>query len=262
MVVPELKAWRAARPHVVRVAQSVRPQLVRAVGAVKPPLVRAAGAVKPLVTRPSTVQFTAGSATLGLVVAATVVTAAGPWDSTGQRTAERDWAASQGARRWRRSRPCARYVRKGAGARSRAPRPCSPDSAAPSAPSVRGTTPTEKALADVLGPLLDDAALGSERSAAVVDLATGQRLYGKGADDALTPASTTKIATAVAALAATGADHRIKTRTVLEPGTEEVVLVGGGDPTLTARKDAGGNASLRTLADETARALKNRKADR
>ncbi|MCZ4513954.1 D-alanyl-D-alanine carboxypeptidase/D-alanyl-D-alanine-endopeptidase [Streptomyces sp. ActVer] len=260
MVVPELKAWRAARPHVVRVARSVRPQLVRAVEAVKPPLVRAAGAVKPLVTRPSTVQFTAGSATLGLVVAATVVTAAGPWDSTGQRTAEREWAASQG----RAGGADHGHV---SGTSGKAPAP------APSAASVltglggsvgAGPSPTEKALADVLGPLLGDPALGTERTAAVVDLATGKRLYGKGADDALPPASTTKIATAVAALTAAGADHRIATRTVLEPGAhdkQEVVLVGGGDPTLTARKDAEGNASLRTLADETARALKDRKTD-
>ncbi|MCX5605290.1 D-alanyl-D-alanine carboxypeptidase/D-alanyl-D-alanine-endopeptidase [Streptomyces phaeochromogenes] len=257
MVVPELKAWRAARPHVVRVARSVRPQLVRAVEAVKPPLVRAVGAVKPLVTRPSTVQFTAGSATLGLVVAATVVTAAGPWDSTGQRTAEREWAASQG----RAGGADHGHV---SGTSGKAPAP------APSAASVltglggsvgAGPSPTEKALADVLGPLLDNAALGTERTAAVVDLATGKRLYGKGADDALTPASTTKIATAVAALTAAGADHRIATRTVLEPDSEKVVLVGGGDPTLTARKDAQGNASLRTLADRTARALKDRKTD-
>jgi len=206
------------------------------------------------------VQFTAGSATLGLVVAATVVTAAGPWDSTGQRTAEREWAASQG----RAGGADHGHV---SGTSGKAPAP------APSAASVltglggsvgAGPSPTEKALADVLGPLLGDAALGTERTAAVVDLATGKRLYGKGADDALTPASTTKIATAVAALTAAGADHRIATRTVLEPGAadkREVVLVGGGDPTLTARKDAEGNASLRTLADKTARALKDRKTD-
>jgi D-alanyl-D-alanine carboxypeptidase/D-alanyl-D-alanine-endopeptidase (penicillin-binding protein 4) len=95
----------------------------------------------------------------------------------------------------------------------------------------------------------------------VVDVATGKRLYGKGADDAQTPASTTKIATAVAALSAAGADHRIETRAVLKPGTKEVVLVGGGDPTLTARKEAAGWASLRTLADRTATALKARHLD-
>lgn len=90
----------------------------------------------------------------------------------------------------------------------------------------------------------------------MVDVSTGKRLYGVGADDALTPASTTKIATAVAALSAMGADHRFTTRTALEPDTRELVLVGGGDPTLTAHKDAEGWAGLRTLADSTATALK------
>jgi D-alanyl-D-alanine carboxypeptidase/D-alanyl-D-alanine-endopeptidase (penicillin-binding protein 4) len=236
----------------------VKPPLVRASEAVKPPLARAAGAVKPLVKRPSTVQFTTGAATLGLVVAATVVTVAGPWDSTGQRTAERDWAASR--------------ERTGGTDHGRVPGTSGKEPApAPSAASVlvgvgaavgSVPSPSEKALANVLGPLLDDPALGTDRAGAVVDLATGKRLYGKGADDALTPASTTKIATAVAALTAAGADHRIATRAVLEPGTEEVVLVGGGDPTLTARKDADGNASLRALADDTARALASRKGGR
>jgi serine-type D-Ala-D-Ala carboxypeptidase/endopeptidase (penicillin-binding protein 4) len=211
--------------------------------------------VKPLVKQPSTVQFTTGAATLGLVVAVTVVTAAGPWDSTGQRTAERDWAPSR--------------ERAGGADHGHVPGTSGKEPApAPSAASVlaglgaavgSAPSPSEKALANELGPLLGDPALGTERAGAVVDLATGKRLYGKGADDALTPASTTKIATAVAVLTAAGADHRIKTRVVLEPGTEEVVLVGGGDPTLTARKDADGNASLRDLADDTARALKSRK---
>ncbi|MGC5565181.1 D-alanyl-D-alanine carboxypeptidase/D-alanyl-D-alanine endopeptidase [Streptomyces sp. FR-108] len=267
MVVPELRAWRAARPHVVRVARAVRPRLVRAAEAVKPPLVRAAEAVKPplvrateavkpLVKRPSTVQFTTGAAALGLVVAATVVTAAGPWDSTGQRTAERDWAASR-----ERAGGADHGAVSGASGKEPAPAP----SAASVLAGVGGAvgsapSPSEKALGGVLGPLLDDPALGGGRAGAVVDIATGKRLYGKGADTARTPASTTKIATAVAALTAAGPDHRIATRAVLEPGTEEVVLVGGGDPTLTARKDAAGNASLRALADDTARALKSRKA--
>ncbi len=246
MVVPELQAWQAARPHLVRVARAVRPGFVRAVDTVKPWLVR-----------PTTAQFTAGAAALGLAVAATVATAAGPWDSTGQRTAEHDWATS---------RDGAGGADHGhlSGRSPRAPRP------APSAASVLAglggpagslSAPTEKALTDVLGPLLDDPSPGSAHTASVVDVATGRRLYGQGADRALTPASTTKIATAVAVLDAAGAGHRIATRTVLEPDTREVVLVGGGDPTLTAREEAHGHASLRTLADDTARALKARELD-
>ncbi|WP_181809620.1 D-alanyl-D-alanine carboxypeptidase/D-alanyl-D-alanine endopeptidase, partial [Streptomyces shenzhenensis] len=123
-----------------------------------------------------------------------------------------------------------------------------------SAPGKSVGIPTT-AVTDLLRPLLASTALGSTRTAVVVDVASGARLYGSGADTALTPASTTKIATAVAALSALGPDHRITTRVVLEPGTREVVLVGGGDPTLTARKDAAGWASLRTLATETAKSL-------
>ncbi|WP_329336401.1 D-alanyl-D-alanine carboxypeptidase/D-alanyl-D-alanine-endopeptidase [Streptomyces sp. NBC_00663] len=252
MVVPELRPWRAARPHVARFANAVRPRLA----AVRPQLARAVNAAKPQVTRLTTVktwQYTAGAATAGLALTAVVVTAAGPWDSTGQRTAERDHAVALehtgGADHGGDS-----------GTTAAGPEP------APSASSVLtglgGATntvksaPSGQALTAVLTPLLEDAALGSRRTAAVVDVATGKRLYGAGADDALTPASTTKIATAVAALSAMGPDHRLTTRTALEPGTHELVLVGGGDPTLTARKDAEGWASLRELAVRTAKALK------
>ncbi|MFE1886393.1 D-alanyl-D-alanine carboxypeptidase/D-alanyl-D-alanine endopeptidase, partial [Streptomyces diastatochromogenes] len=47
-------------------------------------------------------------------------------------------------------------------------------------------------------------------------------------------------------------------RAALEPDTGELVLVGGGDPTLTAHPKAEGWASLRTLAADTAAALKKR----
>ncbi|MFE2482338.1 D-alanyl-D-alanine carboxypeptidase/D-alanyl-D-alanine endopeptidase [Streptomyces mirabilis] len=265
MVVPELRAWRAARPHVVRikrtvqphvtrVAQAVQPRVTRAAQSVRPHVVRAAQAVRPRSVKFTTPRLTAVAATAGLALAAGAVAFAGPWDSSGQRTAERDWAAS----------------REGEGGadhgRSSDTSPTAPKPA-PSAASVLtglgGSTvsvpaPTQKALTSTLDRLLGDPALGGRRTAVVVDVASGKRLYGKGADDAQTPASTTKIATAVAALSAAGADHRIETRAVLEPGTKEVVLVGGGDPTLTARKEAAGWASLRTLADETATALKAR----
>ncbi|WP_060903860.1 D-alanyl-D-alanine carboxypeptidase/D-alanyl-D-alanine endopeptidase, partial [Streptomyces europaeiscabiei] len=124
--------------------------------------------------------------------------------------------------------------------------------------SGAGSAPKSAALAAALDPFLNSPVLGPRRAAAVVDVETGEQLYTQNADDALTPASTTKIATAVAALSAVGPDHRIETRTVLAPDSAEVVLVGGGDPTLTAHKDTGGYASLRTLADETATALDKR----
>ncbi|MEU9288834.1 D-alanyl-D-alanine carboxypeptidase/D-alanyl-D-alanine-endopeptidase [Streptomyces sp. NPDC048275] len=268
MVVPELRAWRAARPHVVRVArtvrphmvrvaQSVRPQVVRITQSVQPRVLRVAQAVRPRSVKFTTSQFTAVATTAGLALAAGAVAVAGPWDSSGQRTAERDWAASgapEGGADHGRSSDTS----------PTAPKP------APSAASVLtglgGSTgsvppPTEQALASALDKLLDDPVLGARRTAVVVDVATGKRLYAKDADQAQTPASTTKIATAVAVLSTAGADHRIETRTVLEPGTKEIVLVGGGDPTLTAREEADGLASLRTLADETASSLKARHLD-
>ncbi|GAA4303368.1 D-alanyl-D-alanine carboxypeptidase/D-alanyl-D-alanine-endopeptidase [Streptomyces venetus] len=256
MVVPELRPWRAARPHVVRIADAVRPRLARAAAAAKPRVARLARARKPQVarvTRPKTWQYAAGAATAGLALAAGVVTATGPWDSSGQRTAERDRAAALG--------------RAGGTDHGRAPgAPAQPRPAPSAGPVLTGlggistvkSAPDGKALAQALTPLLKDPALGTRPAASVVDVTTGKRLYGTDPDAALTPASTTKIATAVAALSAMGADHRLTTRAALEPDTKEVVLVGGGDPTLTAREAAGGWASLRVLADKTAAALAQR----
>ncbi|SHI10133.1 D-alanyl-D-alanine carboxypeptidase / D-alanyl-D-alanine-endopeptidase (penicillin-binding protein 4) [Streptomyces sp. 3214.6] len=269
----------AVRPRLARVAGIVRPGLARVGAGAKPQVARLTRAAKPhlaRVTKPMTSgpnarswQYTAGAATAGLALAAGVVTATGPWDSTGQRTAERDRAAALeqtgGADH---GRPNDSSGTSGTSdTAAGAPRP------APSAASVLtglggtvgstvksapATLPTGPGLANVLAPLLDDPALGARHTAAVVDVATGRQLYGTGADQALTPASTTKIATAVAALSAMGAEHRLTTRAALEPDTKELVLVGGGDPTLTARSGAEGWASLRTLAVSTAAALKKR----
>ncbi|MFJ8061790.1 D-alanyl-D-alanine carboxypeptidase/D-alanyl-D-alanine-endopeptidase [Streptomyces sp. NPDC096142] len=253
------RAAKSVKPQVTRLDQAVRPRVTRLTQAVSPKVAALVASVSPRVAkvpRPDrTWQFTAVAATAGMALTAVVVTAAGPWDSSGQRTAERDRAVALEQ---------SGGVDHGSHAdtSAKAPRP------APSAASVLvglggsastvKSAPTGTALADVLTPLLGDAALGSRHTAAVVDVSTGKRLYGVGADDALTPASTTKIATAVAALSAMGPDHRLTTRAALEPDTKELVLVGGGDPTLTAHQDADGWASLRTLADRTAASLKKR----
>ncbi|MGW6977873.1 D-alanyl-D-alanine carboxypeptidase/D-alanyl-D-alanine endopeptidase [Streptomyces sp. NPDC054932] len=203
-------------------------------------------------------QLIAGSAVAGLALSVAAVAAAGPWDS-GQRKAERDRAAS-----WDRTGGADHGVGPGSGGLPQA---------APSAPGVLGgigpgalrgqsAAPAEPAsaggLAAVLKPLLADPALGSVRTASVVDTATGQVLYESGARDAMTPASTVKIATAAAVLAALGPEHRI--RTTVMPGTAlgQIVLVGGGDPSLTAKKKspAGSGGSLVALAGDTAQALK------
>ncbi|MFJ9567266.1 D-alanyl-D-alanine carboxypeptidase/D-alanyl-D-alanine-endopeptidase [Streptomyces fuscichromogenes] len=266
----------ALRPRLTRLATATKPQVDRvrrAVGArLARELARVARMTGPrlatLVRPPRprsqnlrTWQYTAGAATAGLALAAGVVTAAGPWDADGQRTAERDRATAL-------ERTGGADHGSGADSVTADGGPAPAPSAGSVLTGLDGATNTVKsapagksagisgaALTGVLGPLLDASALGSVRTAAVVDVASGRRLYASGADTALTPASTTKIATAVAALSALGPDHRFTTRVALEPGTREVVLVGGGDPTLTARKDAAGWASLRTLATATAKSL-------
>ncbi|MFD3662020.1 D-alanyl-D-alanine carboxypeptidase/D-alanyl-D-alanine-endopeptidase [Streptomyces sp. NPDC058659] len=189
-------------------------------------------------------QLTAGSAALGLALAAVAVTAAGPWDS-GQRTAERARAAAPATGGARHAPP---------------PAPAAPHRPAP-APSAPGVLPalhapaaTERPagrpanLAATLVPLLADPGLGPLRTASVVDTATGTQLYGEGAGTPMTPASTVKIATVAAALSALGPDHRIPTTVTASADGRTVTLTGGGDPTLDP-------ARLERLAADTARAL-------
>ncbi|WP_418958363.1 D-alanyl-D-alanine carboxypeptidase/D-alanyl-D-alanine-endopeptidase [Streptomyces tritici] len=198
-------------------------------------------------------QLTAGSAVLGLVLAAGAVAAAGPWDN-GQRKAERARAAA---------------VEPTGGAHHAAARaakglPPAPEPA-PSAPAVLAAlgpgdpapaaAGRPKDLAAVLVPLLGDPGLGPLRTASVVDVTTGRQLYGQGAATPMTPASTIKIATAAAALSALGPGHRIPTTVAAAPDGRRVTLVGGGDPTLD-------RAGLRALAAGTARALRDRGSTR
>ncbi|GAA4132105.1 hypothetical protein GCM10022416_11500 [Actinomadura keratinilytica] len=115
--------------------------------------------------------------------------------------------------------------------------------------------------ASVLGRRLAGLLDGSPTptNAAVIDARTGRQLFARNGDRPATPASTTKLATSVAALAALGPEHRIATKVVRGGGG--VVLVGGGDPTLTALPAPAGRgrpafASLADLARQTATALK------
>ncbi|MEU9710684.1 D-alanyl-D-alanine carboxypeptidase/D-alanyl-D-alanine-endopeptidase [Streptomyces sp. NPDC047967] len=190
-------------------------------------------------------QVIAGSAALGLVVAVGAVLAAGPWDN-GQRKAERALAAAGD---------------RTGGAHHGRPTPDGPRPA-PSAPAVLpalGTTTRDAprdpaALRDTLAPLIGAPELGDEVAASVVDTATGEQLYGRGATTPMTPASTIKIATATAALSVLGPDHRIATTAVLSPDSRTLTLVGGGDPTLS-------RAALRAMAADTAGALREEDRD-
>ncbi|MEV7008374.1 D-alanyl-D-alanine carboxypeptidase/D-alanyl-D-alanine-endopeptidase [Streptosporangium sp. NPDC051022] len=124
-----------------------------------------------------------------------------------------------------------------------------------------GPLPAKGTLAGRLTAALGDPALGDSVGAAVVDAETGEVLFGSDAGTGLTPASTTKIATSVAALASLGPDARISTRVVRGSSPTSIVLVGGGDPTLTAARPSSLSvypepASLASLAQRTAKALR------
>ncbi len=121
-----------------------------------------------------------------------------------------------------------------------APRiPFTPNFADPApalAPAANSQPVTADGVANALAPLANDPRFAGKLGLSVVDVATGESLYGVRSDVQVTPASTTKIVTAMAALAALGPYHRFTTRVVegSEPG--EIVLIGGGDPTLAVGK--------------------------
>jgi D-alanyl-D-alanine carboxypeptidase/D-alanyl-D-alanine-endopeptidase (penicillin-binding protein 4) len=121
-------------------------------------------------------------------------------------------------------------------------------------------SPTAGGLATMLGAALPPGATGSGVGIEVADAGTGQVLYSANAGTPATPASTTKIVTAAAALAALGPDARFSTSVRLLGDT--AVLVGGGDPTLAVNgypsSDYPRPATLAQLAAGTARALKAR----
>jgi D-alanyl-D-alanine carboxypeptidase/D-alanyl-D-alanine-endopeptidase (penicillin-binding protein 4) len=117
--------------------------------------------------------------------------------------------------------------------------------------------PTARGLAAVLGAALPSAVTGAGVGIEVADAATGRVLYSADADVPATPASTTKLVTAVTALAALGPGARFTTAVRQAGGT--IVLAGGGDPTLAVHDypaaDYPRPATLAQLAAATARAL-------
>lgn len=90
-----------------------------------------------------------------------------------------------------------------------------------------------------------------------VSARTGDSLYSDRADELFVPASTLKVLTSVAALAALGPETTFTT-SVVRSGPGTIVLVGGGDPYLTdaTSPDYPHAASLQQLAQSTADALK------
>jgi len=117
--------------------------------------------------------------------------------------------------------------------------------------------PTAAGVAAALDPLITDRRLGSRVLLSVVDVASGEVLYARDPDGSATPASVTKVVTAVTVLAARGPGYRLDTRAVAGANPGEVVLVGGGDPTLAAGPTGSypGAARLDDLAAKVKQAL-------
>ncbi|MGH3963835.1 MAG: D-alanyl-D-alanine carboxypeptidase/D-alanyl-D-alanine endopeptidase [Pseudonocardiaceae bacterium] len=101
--------------------------------------------------------------------------------------------------------------------------------------AVDGPAPTSSGVGAVLDPLVAAGGLGT-LSGHVVDPATGTVLWQREPGTPVVPGSTAKLLTSAAALLAL--DHQARLHTTVlagsEPGT--VVLLGGGDPTMSAAK--------------------------
>ncbi|WP_433533675.1 D-alanyl-D-alanine carboxypeptidase/D-alanyl-D-alanine endopeptidase [Micromonospora sp. CA-263727] len=142
-----------------------------------------------------------------------------------------------------------------------APAPTEPTEPAPvevlAAADTGAPMPSPEGLEAVLDPLVGDAALGGRVNVAVADALTGQALFDRGGDEGTVPASVTKLLTAVTVLTARGPGYRVPTRVVAGEQPGEVVIVGGGDPTLAAGAKGfyPGAASLEELADQVRTAL-------
>lgn len=147
----------------------------------------------------------------------------------------------------------------GAAPQSQAPSPTPEPTPGPvlAGLTVDAPAPTTAGLTQALDQVITDSGLGGRVHISVADMATGAVLFSREPTMMTMPASTTKLVTAVTVLAAVGPAHRIATRVVAGAQPGEVVLVGGGDPTLAVDGTGfyAGAARLDELAAATRTAL-------
>lgn len=134
----------------------------------------------------------------------------------------------------------------------------------PTAPSAvlvgadgQAPAPTAQGVAAALAPLVSAPGLGPHFGVSVVDSSSGQQLFAALPEEAMVPASVTKLVTGITVLAARGPAYRIPTRVVAGANPGEVVIVGGGDPTLAVGTSAAYPAAARLddLANQVKEAL-------
>jgi serine-type D-Ala-D-Ala carboxypeptidase/endopeptidase (penicillin-binding protein 4) len=110
---------------------------------------------------------------------------------------------------------------------------------------------TDQAIHDALTRRSTRDALGPDLAGLVTDAETGQVLWSRTPLEHQLPASNTKLVTAVNALSTFGPTYTIKTKVVQGTTARRLVLVGGGDPSLT-------RANLTTLAKAVTPGVRSR----
>jgi D-alanyl-D-alanine carboxypeptidase/D-alanyl-D-alanine-endopeptidase (penicillin-binding protein 4) len=111
--------------------------------------------------------------------------------------------------------------------------------------------PSPASVQNLVTAVAKDDRLGRHVGLVVADATTGRSLAGAGADAFFVPASTQKLLTGVAALAALPADRTLDTRAVLD-ADGRLVLVGGGDMMLGAGQGKPGAVLGRAGLDDLA----------
>jgi serine-type D-Ala-D-Ala carboxypeptidase/endopeptidase (penicillin-binding protein 4) len=118
------------------------------------------------------------------------------------------------------------------------PAPVRPFPRVAPAPS-NAPAPSPAGIAAALAAVVGNPDLGAF-AGEVTDADRATVLWSADASKPMIPSSTAKILTTAAALLTLPSDHRVTTRVVTGSAPNELVLVGGGDPTLTAQADGKG----------------------
>lgn len=132
--------------------------------------------------------------------------------------------------------------------------PPAPVTASPQVVPAPATAPapSQAALAAALAPVIGNPDLGAF-TGIVTDADTGATVWSSDPGRPMIPSSTAKILTTAAALLVLPPDQRVVTKVVAGSAPNELVLVGGGDPTITAQPDGKGyypnSARLSDLVD-------------
>ncbi|MDE0573666.1 D-alanyl-D-alanine carboxypeptidase/D-alanyl-D-alanine-endopeptidase [Demequina sp. B12] len=116
----------------------------------------------------------------------------------------------------------------------------SPQASAVTEVSDTAPMPDASAVQELAQALRDDARTGESTNVSVIDLLTGETIVDLDATDTQVPASTTKLLTAVAAVAELGPDYTMTTSVAWDATTRTLTLIAGGDMMLAADAGHGG----------------------